>query len=173
MRHPPELPASEIDFLNSLAISHRDSRLAVLHEAGWSFAVLAKALNKPKTTIHFWTKHAIKDPTMSLNPIPRPTTSITSAFPVPYSVRVRTISPKVPPDIRPRLRELSLLSRRYRARTPYNSPIAVANREMTSLAVNLYAKGVPTADIANAAGVSYRAMARRIASGIADNITAA
>jgi hypothetical protein len=146
MRHPPELPASEIDFLNSLAISHRDSRLAVLHEAGWSFAVLAKALNKPKTTIHFWTKHAIKDPTMSLNPIP---------------------------DIRPRLRELSLLSRRYRARTPYNSPIAVANREMTSLAVNLYAKGVPTADIANAAGVSYRAMARRIASGIADNITAA
>lgn len=165
MRHSAELPTNEVEFLRSLTIPQRDTRLAALHEAGWSFAVLGKALEKPKTTIHFWVRHATKDSTMSLKPIPKPPTSITSALPVAYSLRVRTISPKVPPELRPQLRELSLLSRRYRARTPYNSPIAIANRKMTDLAVNLYAKGVSTADIADAAGVSYRAMARRIAAG--------
>jgi hypothetical protein len=165
MRYYAELPASEVEFLASLPHRQRDARLAMLHHVGWSFSVLGKALDKPKTTIHFWVRNSIKDPTLQLTPVPKPPTTITSVLPVPYSVKVRTISPKVPPELRPRLRELSLLSRRYRARTPYGSPIAIANRELTVLALNLYAKGVPTADIADAAGVSYRAMARRIAAG--------
>ena len=77
--------------------------------------------------------------------------------------RTRSISPRVPPDLRPRLRELGTLARRYRAKTPANSPLALANRELTDLALKLRSRGVSTADIADAAGVSYRAMARRIA----------
>jgi len=81
------------------------------------------------------------------------------------------MSPKVPPDVRPRLRELSEMSRKYRARTPQGSPTAIANRELTKLAVELRESGVPTADIAQAAGVTYRAMSRRIklaSSGVSD-----
>ena len=54
----------------------------------------------------------------------------------------------------------------YRAKTPANSPTALANAELTRLAVSLRRQGVPTADIASAAGVSYRAMARRITNGM-------
>lgn len=76
------------------------------------------------------------------------------------------MSPKVPPDLRPRLAHIGQLARRYRARTPANSSTALANAELTRLAISLRSQGVPTADIADAAGVSYRAMARRITNGM-------
>ena len=63
------------------------------------------------------------------------------------------------------IQELSVLSRRYRAKTSPDSPLALANRELTEIALSLYHRGVPAAEIAKAAGVTYRAMARRIANG--------
>lgn len=62
-----------------------------------------------------------------------------------------------------RIKELSVLSRRYRAKTAPDSPLALANRELTEIALTLYHRGVPAAEIAKVAGVTYRAMARRIA----------
>lgn len=64
--------------------------------------------------------------------------------------------------MRPRLKQLSDLAKRYRAKTSPNSPLAVANDELTAIARTLRSMGVPTAAIAEAAGVSYRAMARRL-----------
>jgi hypothetical protein len=64
--------------------------------------------------------------------------------------------------MKPRLLELSTLARRYRARTVPDSPLAQANRDLTAMAIALRSMGVPTAAIAEAAGVSYRAMARRL-----------
>lgn len=159
------LPTQEIEFLATLPVHLRNSRLAILHSAGWSLASLARSVQRPKTTVYFWVNNSIEDPALLRVAVPQPRIGITSALSAHSGLRIRFISPKVPPDLRPRLRELSMQSRRYRARTPESSNIAKANRELTVLAVNLHAQGVSTADIADAAGVSYRAMARRIEKG--------
>ena len=165
----PTLPADEIAFLDALPQHLMQARLAMLHRAGWSLSTIGRSFNppKPKTTIHFWIKNSINDPSLSRRAVPAPPLSITAAVPTPRAPRTRSISPRVPPDLRPRLRELGTLARRYRAKTPSSSPLAQANRELTDLALTLRSRGVSTADIADAAGVSYRAMARRIALGSA------
>lgn len=165
MRSSVSLPTDEIEFLQQLTPEKRKSRLAALHDAGWSLSVLSRALDTPKTTIHFWIKNADKTDFFSQKPVPGPHISLTRALQNGQTLRTRTISPKIPPDLVPKIRELSLKSRRYRSRTPKNSPIAVASQELTRLAVLLHSRGVRTSDIADAAGVSYRAMARRIALG--------
>lgn len=163
MKSDAELPTHEIEFLESLSPRLRSYRLSLLHNAGWSLSVLGRAIDTPKTTVHFWVRNAVTEPSLTLRPIPTPLISITSLVPVHKAPRIRSISPKVPPDLMPKLRQLSEKSRRFRAKTPPSSATALANRELTQLAVNLRSQGVPTADIAQAAGVSYRAMARRIA----------
>lgn len=167
------LPDDEIRFLEALPAPQMHARLAFLHAHGWSLAVLARSLSpkRPKTTIHYWIRNA-STLVEQRRPAPRapkssPMLHITNI----KGVNVRSMSPKVPPDVRPRLRELSEMSRKYRARTPQGSPTAIANRELTKLAVELRESGVPTADIAQAAGVTYRAMSRRIklaSSGVSD-----
>jgi hypothetical protein len=67
--------------------------------------------------------------------------------------------------MKPQLQHLSSLAKRYRAKSDPNSEFAIANRELTDLARSLYNRGVPAADIAEAAGVTYRAMARRLSNG--------
>jgi hypothetical protein len=64
--------------------------------------------------------------------------------------------------LRHQLKQLADLSKRNRAKTPSNSPLAKANKELTAIAKELRDRGVPAADIAEAAGVTYRAMARRL-----------
>ena len=96
-------------------------------------------------------------------PIPSPPPrSLTTSVPTKNAPRLRSVSPGVPPDMKPRLKELATLARRYRARTMPDSPLAQANRDLTAMAIALRSMGVPTAAIAEAAGVSYRAMARRL-----------
>lgn len=160
------LPQEEVEFLDSLTIQQRNSRLRHLHEGGWSLSTLSTAIGTPKTTVHFWVRNAHPVSNYPNRPIPAPPKSITALVPSPYSTRVRSMSPKVPPDLRPHLSKIGQMARRYRAKTPANSPTALANAELTRLAVSLRRQGVPTADIASAAGVSYRAMARRITNGM-------
>lgn len=159
-------PSEEVEFLASLTPQQRNSRLRHLHEAGWSLANLSEAVNTPKTTIHFWIKNAQPVSNYPNRVLPAPPKSITALIRSPYSTRVRSMSPKVPPDLRPRLAHIGQLARRYRSRTPATSSTALANAELTQLAVSLRKQGVSTADIADAAGVSYRAMARRITNGM-------
>jgi hypothetical protein len=157
------LPKDEVSFIDSLDRPATESRLRALWESGWSLSILGESLNpqRPKTTIHFWVKRAA--PAHQNRPIPQaPPRSLTTSVPTKNAPRLRSVSPGVPPDMKPRLRELSALARRYRARTMPDSPLAQANRDLTAMAVALRSMGVPTAAIAEAAGVSYRAMARRL-----------
>lgn len=166
------LPHDEVTFLESLPIHQMHARLAMLHQSGWSLSQLASSLNppRPKTTVHFWIRNSVCDPALSRRPTPAPPLPLTALVPSARTPRTRSISPKVPPALAPRLAELSITARRYRAKTPQASPIAQANRELTELALNLRRSGVSTADIARAAGVSYRAMARRIAIGVSNGV---
>jgi len=158
-----QLPSDEVEFLGSLPREDMESRLRALWESGWSLQVLGDSLipPRPKTTIHFWVKRAENRKQFREIP-PPPPKSLTTSVPTRSAPRMRTVSPGVPPAMRPKLRELAALARRYRAKSPPNSPYAIANKQLTEMAQNLRMMGVPTAAIAEAAGVSYRAMARRL-----------
>jgi hypothetical protein len=163
MDQTPLLPSDEVTFISSLPRPEAESRLRVLWEAGWSLQALGNSLQpqRPKTTIHFWVKRAQIVEQFRDIPSPPPK-SLTTSVPTKSAPRLRSISPGVPPDMKPRLKELSALAQRYRAKTAPDSPLALANDELTAVAKTLRSMGVPTAAIAEAAGVSYRAMARRL-----------
>jgi len=163
MANKTRLPQDEVSFLDSLSRPDMESRLKALWEVGWSLAMLGDSLkpSRPKTTIHFWVKRAENQKQFRTLPSPPPK-SLTSEAPTKKAPRVRSVSPNVPPDMKPRLKELARLAKRYRARTTADSPFAEANRDLTAMATTLRSMGVPTAKIAAAAGVSYRAMARRL-----------
>lgn len=150
-------------FLESLPRSSFESRLRALWEAGWSLNSLGQSLRpaRPKTTIHFWVRRAESEKQIRAIPAPQKK-SLATETPTKKPPRLRPVSPGVPQDMKPKLRELSELARRYRSRTPASSPFAQANEELTTIALTLRSMGVPTAKIAEAAGVSYRAMAKRL-----------
>lgn len=159
----PNLPPAEVEHLNAIPpqsphVLH--SRLAHLHDAGWSLRALGSALDPPRarTTVHYWVRNAVRMPLTHPPLPPAPSLRLPGG-------QARTISPRVPPEVRSRLAELSVQARRYRAGTSPAASTARANAELTDLALQLRDFGVPTADIADAAGVSYRAMAKRVSRG--------
>lgn len=170
MTKRPTLPNDEVAFLKSLSKKERNSRLRALHLSGWSLGSLGDSLTpkRPKTTVHFWVANAEDLEQRRSLPEPPPK-SFTTSVPTPKAPRLRTISPTVPPDLRNLLQELSREARKYRAKTSPNSLAARANAELTKIALELRSLGVPTADIAEAAGVTYRAMARRVSQKQDDN----
>lgn len=165
MKKPKRLPDDEVAFLSALDDDVLvSSRLLALWKAGWSLKIIADSLQppRPKSTIHFWVKKALDLPQRRPVPTPPPK-SLTLSAPLKHSPKIRSVSPGVPEHLKPRLKELSALSRRYRAKSDPRSEYAVANQELTNISLSLYNRGVPAAEIAKAAGVTYRAMARRIA----------
>ena len=163
MLNPPKLPIEEVIYISTLTRSEMESRLRALWKSGWSLGVIGSSLSPavPKTTVHFWVRRAVDVNQLKAVPLPPPK-SLTTSVPTKHAPRLKSISPGVPPEIRIRLRELSALSKRYRAKTSPTSPLAQANDELTQIARQLRNRGVPTATIAEAAGVTYRAMARRL-----------
>lgn len=164
------LPQSEIEFLAALSASDQSAfhaRLRVLWEAGWSLSVLGNSVSpkRPRATIHYWVRRADQPRGKVLEQVPQPqfNKSLTSVLVSEAKGTTRTISPTVTPETAARLRSLSLQARRYRSRTASDNRFAVANQEFTALCKQLRAEGVPAADIASAAGISYRAVARRVA----------
>lgn len=149
------LPAPELEFLASVSGQELHVRLRDLHHAGWSLASLASSLvpARPRATVHYWIANC-HAPTPANHPPTYP--------PPPPERATRSISPNGPPDMRPRLRYLASLSRRHRAKQRPDSPQALASAELTDLALQLRSQGVPTAKIAQAAGISYRAMHKRL-----------
>jgi hypothetical protein len=137
--------------------------MRALWEIGWSLQSIGSSLNpvRPKTTIHFWVKRATPEQQHRQVPAPPPR-SLTTSVPTKTAPRVRTISPGVPEHLKDELRDLSQQARLYRARTPAGHPVAIANDKLTIMVKTLYTLGVPAQALAEAAGVSYRAMARRI-----------
>lgn len=166
MKHSQKLPDDEVRFISAMSPELIPGRLRALWNAGWSLGVIAKSLKpaRPKSTVHFWVKNASDQEQTRTIPSP-PAKSLTSSAPLSSAPRMRSISPEVPLDMVSHIRQLAELSKRYRSKTPSSSPLAQANRELTEIALDLYHRGVPAASIAQAAGVTYRAMARRIANG--------
>lgn len=157
MAHTPDLPSSEAFLLATLSKEQLWRRVKDLNDAGWTLQSIADAFDPPRrrSTIRSW---VIKD---------TPECQFVTATPTPpqpkaKSRRKRPRSPGIPHDEQLRIARLSPLARRFRARTNPSSTSFTANQELTSIAGNLYNKGVTVSELARASGVTYRAMKRRV-----------
>lgn len=163
MRHPARnqvLPTTEAELLNSLSGPMLHLRVRELYQQGWTLRSIGDALNpkRPRSTIRYWVTKDL--PIVGAMPLPLPVVTA----PMPIQVRSKTPKPRrgmTNAEIL-RVRHLAPVARRYRASMNPAHPAAEANRELSEFAVKLYQDNVTIRDLAAAADVSYRAMARRI-----------
>lgn len=174
------MPPAERELLASLSGRDLHMRLRDLFEAGWSLSSLAEALPtpRPRTTIRSWIT--------SLPPLPPTPTPLTSAplkeallppvpspfaaaAPAPTSAHVRRFSsPRrsrrlgLDSSTREKISSLAPLARRHRPRTSPRNPARLANESLTRITRDLYDRGASIPELAEAAGVTYRAMSRRV-----------
>lgn len=186
MSRARSLPPQERDFLSALIVKDEIyARVQQLHEVGWSLAEIACAWDPPKqrSTVHSWLSRPSTHTHTFPVPSPPSSSSSSSSSSIPaaeksdlapalapaYSAaqirRRRVFDPSAPvlsPAQKTKISRLAPLARRYRARTPYGGTYATANRELTHLCRDLYLRGASVRELSLAAGVTYRAMARRL-----------
>lgn len=157
------IPKKEADFLNSLTGSNLHRRVSTLFHAGWTLQSIGEALTPPKgrSTIKSWVdRYSQRDlllyPLDVDVPIPRLRT------PDGGYQRKTPVSPGVPSDIADVLKEIAPIAKNYRARMSSATKEYQANEEMDRITRELKANDVSIADIARAAGVTHRAIARRL-----------
>ena len=154
------LPQEEVDVLNSLTGPTLHKRASALYSAGWTLASIGDALipSRTRSTIKAWVD---RHPSPNVDvPIPVPTPTYRT-HPEGYQ-RLTPVSPGVPLHTERRLQEIAPKARLYRHRMPSGHPYAQANEEMNQIVLDLRANDVSIADIARAAQVTHRAIARRL-----------
>jgi hypothetical protein len=167
-----QLPESEHRLLAALSGNELKARVRELVTAGWSMASVGKACTPPRSrsTIRSWipsssssdsTIHAAKkmnsDHPVPSAPAPKPK----------YTPKRTNVTPHKSPGLTEadcsHIKSLYQLASRYRSTSSPSSAHGRANEELTQLVNTLYARGVTVREIADAAGVTYRAINKRIA----------
>lgn len=154
-----QLPPQEVELLNSLQGDQRIERVAALFNAGWSLQTIGDSLQPthPRSTVRTWVQRAT-----GLNaidaPIPTPKTKKTENKASANQSKSQGLSQ----DVRETIHQLAPLARTYRSRMSSTSSAAVANARLTDLCQKLHANGTSIRELAEAAGVTYRAMYKRI-----------
>jgi hypothetical protein len=187
------LPDDEVRYLRSLRDSRLHARVRELYAGGWSLSSIAEALDppRPRSTIHFWVSSSPPPSSSSSSSslisaaeeshehsraVP-PTSSSSSSSPSPRATpkprRVtkdkhrRVFNPREPrlsSDDSLKIALLAPIARRYRSRANPLGQYARANDELTYLCKLHYSNGVSITELAAAAGVTYKAMERRVLS---------
>lgn len=167
-----KLPDDEVKVLVSCSGDPLRARVRALREAGWTFAAIADAWTPPKqrSSIRALSQQPTKSP---LPIVPSPPSSSSSshlaAAEKSRHSRARRFydpsTPKISKDDARTIARLAPLARRYRARANPTGAYALANEELTQLCISLYRSGASVLELASAANVTYRAMARRIGVG--------
>lgn len=167
------LPPEEVSFLDSLSQDELISRVYHLYHAGYTLQAIGDSLTpkRPRSTVRSWLLRftppqerdlvdaPIQDLPVSVAlPIKRP---IYKTHPDGYQKR-RPVSPGILPDELELIQSLAPLARQYRAKMSINSTAAVANDQLTAICLRLQANGVSIRELAQAAGVTYRAMYKRL-----------
>lgn len=173
-----KLPSEEVEVLVKCSGDVLRARVQALREAGWTLASIADAWTPPKqrSSIRLLATTPTSTPLPIVSSPPSPhSSSLTAAEKKNSATAVRRHrrarrfyvqeSPKIPTADARTLKRLAPLARRYRARANPNGAYAVANTELTGLCIVLYRNGVSVQELAATAGVTYRAMARRLGVG--------
>ena len=145
------LPRTEAARLAKLNGSELRGRCLALYNAGWTLSAIGNALDRPRSTVRSWVLVA---PSTAEDDIPTPQDR--------SYIPKKPISPGLQPSESAKIKELAPIARRYRAKLSDSHPSTVANQELTRLCRTLHALGVPLQELADTAGVSYRAMYRRV-----------
>lgn len=157
-----QLPPQEVELINSLSPEALAQRVHDLYHAGWSLQCIGDSLSpkRPRTTIRSW---VVRIETSPLNP----SKVIDAPIPTPKDLskedrKRRKDSPGIPQDTLEIIQNLAPLARDYRSRMATTSAAAVANDRLTAICILLNQEGVSIKELAAAAGVTYRAMYKRI-----------
>lgn len=156
-----KLPLSEIAYLNSITDVELLKRVAALYSRGWTLASIGEAFlpARGRSTVKAWVDRSHQYPTEpALKPVPSPSHK---TDPRGYQ-RLTPKSPGVPKGIAEQLSALAPLARNYRARMSSATKEYQANEEMDRIVRTLRIADVSIADIARAAGVTHRAIAKRL-----------
>ncbi len=158
-----KLPPHEVEFLNSLTADALIVRVNALYMQGWSLQCIGEALSpkRPRTTIRSWVLRASsqeKSGTEVIDaPIPTP-----KQYTDKSTYQKKRNSPGIPPMILEDIENLAPLARTFRSRMASTSAPAVANQRLTELCKDLHSRNVSIRELAEAAGVTYRAMYKRV-----------
>lgn len=158
-----KLPPQEVELLNSLTADVLIGRVKALYLQGWSLQCIGEALSpkRPRTTIRSWVLKASsqeKSDTGIIDaPIPMPRLATEEGV---YQKKRK--SPGVPKSAHEDIQLLAPLARTFRSRMASTSAPAVANQRLTDLCKELHTNGVSIRELAEAAGVTYRAMYKRV-----------
>lgn len=133
------------------------ARCKGLYTVGWTLRAIGEAFIPPRSrsTVRSWVLRATADYTDRTIPTP------TLSTPAQYIPR-RPASPGISPAEQAEIARLAPVARTFRAKMASTSPAAVANTRLTALTRELHARNVGIQELATAAGVTYRAMARRV-----------
>jgi hypothetical protein len=158
------LPPEEVSRLNDLNQDELIKRVYDLYHQGWTLQAIGDALTppRPRSTVRSWllryqlpTERDLIDAPTNL-PVPEYKTPLGG-----YQPRKQP-SPGILPDELDLIRELAPIARTYRAKMSSNSLAAVSNDQLTAICIRLNQTGVSVRELAEAAGVTYRAMVKRL-----------
>lgn len=157
------LPPLEVEYLNSLTIDALIPRVNALYNKGWALQAIGECLSprRPRSTVRSWVVKAETLEAQEIVDAPIVPSPIHKTAAEGYQKR-RPTSPGIPEDTFDEVRSLAPLARSYRAKMAQTSSAAVANRRLTDICTKLHENGVGIRELAEAAGVTYRAMYKRI-----------
>jgi hypothetical protein len=154
------LPPSEAQTLVTLRDFNLYARAAQLYHAGWTLRAIGEAFTPPKSrsTVRSWVDRAANSsPTIEL-----PTAEVpTLLTPLAY-VPVKPASPGISPADRDTIKILAPIARKYRSGMHPMHAAAMANTDLTTICKTLNDANVSVQELADTAGVTYRAMAKRL-----------
>lgn len=153
------LPPEEVVNLLSLRGFDLYRRVWALFEAGWTLRAIGEAFTPPKarSTVQSWVDKGREVPGLSIKDVPIPTLATPPAY-----VPVKPVSPGISPADLDAITELAPIARKYRSGMSPKHKAALANQKLTDICTRLYASKVSITELASAAGVTYRAMAKRL-----------
>jgi len=155
------IPKTEALFLHSLSGERLHIRAKQLYQVGWTLNAIGEALDPPKgrSTVKAWIDRLDQ---VSPHNVDVPIDFPRLRTPEGGYQRLTPKSPGVPKDIADRLRDIAPLAKNYRSGMAVSHPASLANEEMDQLTRELKDNDVSIADIARAANVTHRAIARRL-----------
>lgn len=153
------LPESEIALLRNLTGVALWQHCSDLYDAGWTLRSIGESFFpvRPRSTVRSWIQKLGNPHDPKPTNVPAPELKTPEEY-----VPKRPTSPGIPPSDLHQIEELAPVSRRFRSGMSPRHPAAVANADLTRLVTILHDRGVPVQELANAAGVTYRAMSKRL-----------
>lgn len=154
------LPLLEAQTLAALRDFNLYARCSQLYNAGWTLRAIGEAFTPPKSrsTVRSWVDRAAN----SLPTIDLPTAEIPILLTPEVYIPVKAPSPGISSLDKSNIRDLAPIARRYRSGMSPLHAAAQANTNLTTLCTDLYTSGVTIRELADTAGVTYRAMAKRL-----------